>query len=74
MKAYGPGAATVASIPPAVGSGQLKVRAGIAAGMRVFAYTADSDRTELESLSATVFGHMDELPALLHKMDETTVT
>jgi HAD superfamily hydrolase (TIGR01509 family) len=51
----------------------LGVRAGIAAGMRVFAYTAESDRTELESLGATAFSQMDELPSLLHMRDEATV-
>lgn len=69
-------AATLGAVPSCcavVEDSALGVRAGIAAGMRVFAYTADSDRTELESLGATAFGHMDELPSLLHKPDETTV-
>ena len=69
-------AATLGAAPNScavVEDSALGVRAGIAAGMRVFAYTADSDRTELESLGATTFGHMDELPSLLHKLNETTV-
>jgi HAD superfamily hydrolase (TIGR01509 family) len=51
----------------------LGVRAGIAAGMRVFAYTADSDHAELESLGATAFRHMNDLPSLLHRRDEAKV-
>lgn len=51
----------------------LGVRAGIAAGMRVFAYAVNSDRTELEALGATAFGHMDELPSLLNKRGDSTV-
>jgi len=43
----------------------LGVRAGTAAGMRVFAYSTASARTEMELLGATPFFHMDELPSLL---------
>lgn len=41
------------------------VRAGIAAGMRVFAYTAATDPILMKSLGAIVFDQMDELPNLL---------
>ena len=43
------------------------VRAGIAAGMRVFAYCggAHTDRTEVTALGATAFDHMRELPRLI---------
>jgi HAD superfamily hydrolase (TIGR01509 family) len=45
----------------------LGVRAGLAAGMTVLAYVADSDAMELESLGATPFQHMNELPALIQR-------
>jgi HAD superfamily hydrolase (TIGR01509 family) len=41
------------------------IQAGLAAGMKVFAYHPHGDETELQSLGATVFRHMNELPALL---------
>ena len=43
------------------------VRAGVAAGMRVFAYCggAHTDRDEVTALGATAFDHMHQLPALL---------
>jgi len=41
------------------------VRAGTAAGMTVFGYTATMGPGELRAAGATVFHHMSELPALL---------
>jgi HAD superfamily hydrolase (TIGR01509 family) len=41
------------------------VEAGVAAGMRVFGYTADSDEAALAQAGAEVFGWLGELPALL---------
>ena len=43
------------------------VRAGIGAGMRVFAYVGGGyiDRAELAGLGATVFDDMRQLPAML---------
>lgn len=43
------------------------VRAGIAAGMRVFAYCggAHTDRAEVTALGATPFDHMRDLPRLI---------
>jgi HAD superfamily hydrolase (TIGR01509 family) len=49
------------------------IRAGLAAGMTLFAYVADSDAMELESLGATPFQHMNELPALLQRQGNATV-
>lgn len=43
----------------------LGVRAGIAAGMTVFAYTTHGEAAEFEELGATVFHRMEELPGLL---------
>jgi HAD superfamily hydrolase (TIGR01509 family) len=43
----------------------LGVRAGIAAGMRVFAFSSTSTRKEMELLGSTPFFYMDELPRLL---------
>jgi beta-phosphoglucomutase-like phosphatase (HAD superfamily) len=41
------------------------VIAGVAAGMRVFGYAADSDARALQQAGAEVFGSLEELPALL---------
>ncbi len=41
------------------------VTAGVAAGMRVFGYTADSDEQALRQAGAEVFEGLDELPTLL---------
>ncbi|MFZ1153748.1 MAG: HAD family hydrolase [Solirubrobacteraceae bacterium] len=41
------------------------VMAGVAAGMRVFGYAADSDPHTLQQAGAEVFGSLQELPALL---------
>jgi HAD superfamily hydrolase (TIGR01509 family) len=41
------------------------VSAAVAAGMRVFGYTADSDEQALRQAGAETFGSLDELPALL---------
>ena len=43
----------------------LGVRAGLAAGMRVFAYAAAGDAPEFHLPSVTSFEHMAELPRLL---------
>jgi HAD superfamily hydrolase (TIGR01509 family) len=41
------------------------VTAGVAAGMRVFGYAADSDETALERAGATTFDSLERLPELL---------
>ena len=67
-------AATLGATPGScavVEDSALGVRAGITAGMRVFAYVTAPDAMELESLGATTFQHMDELPALLQQPNET---
>lgn len=43
----------------------LGVRAGVAAGMRVFGYAAHDDGASLREHGAEVFTHMRQLPALL---------
>ncbi|MGA9409146.1 MAG: HAD family phosphatase [Roseobacter sp.] len=40
-------------------------RAGVAAGMHVFGFAAETPAARLRPVSATIFHHMDELPALL---------
>ncbi len=41
------------------------VTAAVAAGMRVFGYSADSDETALRDAGAELFASLDQLPALL---------
>ena len=43
----------------------LGVQAGVAAGMTVFGFAADSDRSQLRAAGATTFDAMSELPDLL---------
>lgn len=45
----------------------LGVQAGVAAGMTVFGFAAETDPRELQAAGAIVFAHMTELPALLSR-------
>jgi HAD superfamily hydrolase (TIGR01509 family) len=47
----------------------LGVRAGVAAGMTVFGYAADSDPDQLRLAGAHVFMNMSQLPGLLNGTD-----